>query len=809
MANMFMVVDATSTLDFDLLTKHRVPGAIPFLGKYRMIDFTLSNATFSNITNVAVFAYGNYRSLTDHIGSGNRYNLDRRKDGIFILPPKNYSPSSEFYISFQRMREHLEYFMRSNQEYVIITPATLIWCSDLNEILEDHIKSGKDITQVVSSSSERLYTFILSKDKLMNYINSYDEISYRNLVEVFDYSPLESKNTYVYQGFASYIKSLHDYYEVSMQLIEKGTLGTLFEKVGRIRTKDPLNPPTFYGVDNHTENSFVSSGAIISGTVENSIISRRVIVKEGAKVINSIIMNNAVIEENAYLENVILDKETLVKKSARITGKKEDPFVSEKKQVVFSSFAPKVVILSAEASPFVKRGGLADMVGSLSRELSLSGAEVKVFLPLYREIKEKFSALLHLDNELSLTVDNKEYRINVYSYLEEKASYYFIDLYMFFDRGKIYGYQDDPYRFAYYTKAVCEYLSKISYTPDIIHFHDWHSSLLPLFIKQYENLKDTETILTIHNLNYQGTSDKDIISLFNLDYYVNGNTLNLLEVGINSADRITTVSKTYSEELKYAYYSGNLQEAILRRSMDLYGIVNGLDDKINPADDLEIKAQYNIDNVFLKKPINKKYLCDICGFDYDPDLFIIGMVSRIEEIKGFDLVLDSLDELLKDDKVRFVLLGTGSDSYMERLKRVEEKYPGKVKTFLEYYGTKPTYIYSGADVFLMPSRMEPCGTSQMIAEKYGTIPIVRQTGGLNDTVESFDNITLAGNGFKFFNYDARELINAVKIALEVYKGNKEGWMNLVRNSMKKDNSFERCAKEYLSLYMVKGKRKDQ
>ena len=800
MASLFLVVDATSRLDFDLLTKHRVPGAIPFMGKYRLIDASLSNATYSEVTNVGVFPNGNYRSLSDHIGSGSRYDLDRRRDGIFILPPKVASPVDEEFMSFQRMNEHDEYFLRSEQTYVIITPATLVWSADLNLLLESHIQSGKDISQVVNNGNERLFTFILSKEKLMSYILNYDEVTYRNIVEVFDHSESETKNTIIFNGYAKYLRHLIDYYNISMKIIKNVSLRKVFQEIPRIRTKDPLNSATYYGEKASVMNSFISSGAFIDGKVENCIVSRRVKIMEGAVVKNSIIMNTVTIEEGAKVENAILDKETIVKAGSTVIGDESDPFVSEKRQIVFSASTPKVAILTAECSPYVKRGGLADMVGSLGVMLAKVGAKVKVFLPLYRIIKKQYLESLEKGDEIVMDIDGKTYHINTYHIFNSGVTYVFIDLYMFFDRDQVYGFEDDPYRFAYYTKSVLEYLKERNDSPDIFHLNDWHTALLPLFMKKYDIFNNSKTLLTIHNLNYQGITSKEILTHFNLNYYVSGNTINILEAGINTADKITTVSKTYAEELKYTFYSGDLQDTIIHRQADIYGIINGLDSKFNPSDDLEIKAQYDIDNVYSMKPINKKFLCDLCGFDYNENTFVIGTVSRINDQKGFDLIIDSLDEILKDPDVKFVLLGVGDHNLMEELKLYEKKYPQQVKCFLDYYGTKPEYIYAGADVFLMPSKIEPCGTSQMIALKYGTIPIVRQTGGLNDTIDSFDNTTSLGNGFKFYNYDVRDLIYTIRIALVTYLTNKEGWRSLIHNAMSSNNSFERCAKEYLNLY---------
>ena len=805
--SMFMIIDASSRLFFGPLSKHRIPAAIPFFGKYRLIDANLSNATSSDIKNVGIFPYSNYRSLSDHIGSGDRYDLDRRQDGIFILPPKSQSPADEEFCSFRRFNEQYEYFRRSNQEYVVITPGTLVWIVDFNTILEKHIESGADITQVVNKNGSRLFTFIMKKSKLMEYIDSYGEGTYRNIAEVYDYSQSITKGTYVHEGYAEYIRTYTGFYRASMRLLSDDIIDKLYMNEARFRTKDPINSSTYFGKNSLVSNSFISSGAIIDGTVKNSIISRRATIEKGATVINSVIMNTVKIESGAYVENAIIDKECIISSGVVIKGTKEEPFVSEKNQIIINQENPNVAILVAECSPYIKVGGLADMVGSLSIELTKLGPNVKVFLPLYRQIKKKYENTLQNDIELSLNIDSKTYHINTYSSVYENTTFVFIDLYMYFDRDKVYGYEDDPYRFGYYTYAVLEYLKAKREKIDVFHIHDWHTSLLPLFKKKYPEFNNSKTVLTIHNLNYQGETSKDLVDHFQFDYYVPGNTLNILEAGINSVDMITTVSKTYAEELKYAYFSGNLQGALIRRQSSMYGIVNGLDDKFDPQTDLVIKSRYSIDDVFEKKEINKRFLCDVCGFEYSEDMFLVGMVSRIDYIKGFDLVLDSMDELLKDDRVKIVLLGTGIEELMGRLRDFGERYQGKFKCFLDYYGTKAEYIYAGADAFLMPSRIEPCGTSQMIALKYGTVPIVRQTGGLNDTIRMFDPQTNNGNGFKFYNYDVRDLIYTFNLCKDVYFNNKEGWKRIIKNAMSSNNSFERCAKEYLNLYnLVKEER---
>lgn len=804
--NIFVVIDASAQLNFKTLTKHRVPGAIPILGKYRMIDVAISAATQANITNVGVFCDRNYRSLNDHIGDGARFNLGRRVDGIFILPPKSFNPVDESFISFQRMKDQDDYFRRSNQEYCLIMPSTIYWFPDLEKLVNEHIKSGKDITQVVNRDNERLYVFIIQKDKLMNYIDSYSSINYRNIAEVFDYSTQETKNTIVYRRYAKYITNIYEYYDISMSFIKIAYPRGL-ESLEKIRAKDQFDSPTFYGTKSNVSESILASGCFIDGTVYNSILSRRVRVEEGAVVKNSIIMNNCVIKKNAYIDSAIIDKESIIDEGAEVIGTKDEPFVSEKKQTVYSTKHPSVAMLSAECSPFVKRGGLADMVGSLSAEIAHQGSEVYFFIPLYKEIKEKYMSEFEKDKELTLTIFDKQYHINVYKKESEKLTYILIDLYMFFERENVYGYKDDPYRFSYFTYAALEYLRLKKIKIEVFHFHDWHMCLLPLFMKKYDEYKKSLSVLTIHNLSYQGITNKEVIDHFGLDYYIEGENMNFLEIGINSADIINTVSKTYAEELKYVYYSGNLRDSIIRRTPDLYGIVNGLSSQIGPSNDMNLKARYSVNDsdFFKKKEINKKFLADTCEFTYSKDMFIMGMVSRIDQIKGFHLLVDALYNILENENIYFVLLGVGDESIITRLKELQNRFPERVKLFLDFYGTDPSYIYSGSDVFLMPSLIEPCGTSQMIALKYGTVPIVRQTGGLNDTIQSFDKTSKTGNGFKFYNQDYRELINTINIAYTTYKEDKDDWKVLIKNGMKCDFSFKKCAKDYLNLYSIERK----
>ena len=803
MNDIFVVVDASSRGNFEKLTRHRVPGAIPFGGKYRLIDFTLSNCKNSGINNVAIFPYGNYRSLSDHIGSGDRWDLSRRHDGIFILPPKNLSLTIENEISFQRMYEHLEYFYRSNQEYAIITPANMVWNINYYDFLQEHLNRDADISEILSDVRKVLKTYIISKKLLIEYIENYDQIAFRNLSDVFDYAPAIKKHTIVINTFSYNITSSKELYEANMQILLPEIRNQLFPGNRPIYSKETMSAPSRYGDFAVVKNSIIASGAVIEGEVENSIIGRKVKVAYGAKIKDSIIMNQSIIESDALVEFCIFDKETRVLKGSVVTGEEDEIFVSEKKQIVTTHQKLAILQVSSECFPYIKTGGLADVVGSLAEEFSDLGKKSQVILPLYPQIKEKYNLLLELKVSNSINYDNKNYKVNLYTLVNTNTVYYFVESYDFFDREKIYGYEDDGDRFAFFNLAVIHFLDAIEEFPDILHLHDWHTGLLPLLLKSF-NIP-VKTLMTIHNIEYQGIHDRDILTKLNIEnplQYTRLNKINFLEIGLNYATKISTVSETYKEELRYEYYSKNLVEIINKRFRDFYGILNGLSEEVNPRDDLEIAMKYNLVNVFTAKKVNKLDMQKKLGVSLGQDYFVVGMVSRIVEQKGFEIIIPALHQFLENPQIEFVILGTGDEIYLKQLENLKNRFPDRVSLNLEYDATKPQYIYAGADAFLMPSRYEPCGIGQMIALRYGTIPIVRQTGGLNDTVDNFDTSSKRGNGFKFFNYDARDLLFQMNNAFNVYKNNPDDWRQLIINAMNSRFSLQDPAKRYLELYQI-------
>lgn len=802
MNNLFMVVDATIKGSFNKLTRHRMPGAMPFGAKYRLIDFTLSNCKNSGIRNVAIFPYGNYRSLSDHIGSGDRWDLSRRKDGIFILQPKNLNLKSEDSISFQRMYEHIEYFIRSSQEYVIVSPANIVWNIDYMDVMKSHIFRQADITEVLSQEGQRLKTFLLSKEMLLSFIKNYDDLQYRNLTEVYDYSPSINKNAYVFESACYFIDSPDELYKANMSLLSMDTRHQLFSPQHPIFSKETMSSPSRYGDEAFVKNSIIASGAVIEGAIFNSIIGRKAVVKKGATVKNSVIMNQCVIEEGSFVEYAILDKETKVLQNAKVVGSSDDLFISEKKQIVVGDEELKILQIAVECEPFVKTGGLADVVGSLAQNYSKIGVQSSVMMPLYPRIKDKYRLLLEMRAEAIIPYGDTKYKVTLYSYLNQNTNYYFIESFDFFDRDNIYGYDDDGDRFAFFSKACLNFIHIFDELPNVIHIHDWHTGLIPLLIKNDDLASSIKTLMTIHNIDYQGIHPSTILTkvgLNDINHY--HQSINFMELGLNFASKISTVSPTYHDELRYEYYSKNLVEIINRRDRDFYGILNGLSDEIDPMTDLSIKVPYGPKNVFLAKPLNKKFLQQTMNLSIGDEYFVMGMVTRIVEQKGFDILIPALEEFMSQPNVEFVLLGTGEESYIDALRAIEAKYPTRMKLNIGYDATNPYYIYAGADAFLMPSRFEPCGTSQMIALKYGTIPIVRQTGGLNDTVEQFDSVSKKGNGFKFYNYDSRDLIFQLHNALHLFvSGDQIVKQQLIKNAMASHYSLEVSAKAYVELY---------
>jgi starch synthase len=470
----------------------------------------------------------------------------------------------------------------------------------------------------------------------------------------------------------------------------------------------------------------------------------------------------------------------------------------------------KVLFAVAECVPFVKTGGLADVAGALPKELKKLGTEVRVLLPNYRLIPEQFKQSFQFKKSIDVKLGWQSQYCGIFSTELEGITYYFIDNEYYFNRDSLYGHDDDGERFSFFSKAVLECIPHLDFIPDVIHCHDWHTAMVNFLLnanyRQNPIYKEMKTVFTIHNLQFQGIFSYQVMSeLLGLDpQYFNAEQLeffgnvNFMKGGIVASDIVTTVSPTYKEEIQFPYYGERLDGLLRKHSNKLIGIVNGIDETAyNPSIDRDIAVPYDIDSL-KGKAENKQELQLNFGMPEKENTPIIAMVTRLTAQKGLDLVLHVLPDLIQED-VQFIVLGSGDYHYENFFNQMTQEYPDKVKVYVGFNEALAHQIYAGADLFLMPSQFEPCGLGQLIALQYGTIPIVRETGGLNDTVQSYDESTDKGNGFTFKNFNAHDMLNTIKRALTYYHQD-ETWLSLVQNAMSQDYSWMQSAKKYNEIY---------
>lgn len=467
----------------------------------------------------------------------------------------------------------------------------------------------------------------------------------------------------------------------------------------------------------------------------------------------------------------------------------------------------KILHVSAEVSPFVKIGGLADVVGTLPSEVKrLRGSEIRVMLPNYKVIPNKFRK--KMKDEVNFTMNfagEDDVYVGVKSLKKGNILYYFIDNEFYFgSRDRVYSYGDESKRFAYFQLAVLESLKYLDFIPNIVHVHDWHTAMIPLLLKRRYIEYNAKSVLSIHNLAYQGIFPLNDHHLFSINYtseFEFQGYLNFLKSGIVSADLLTTVSETYADEIMTDYYGYGLQNLLKQRAQDLYGIVNGIDYKeFNPKTDKLIDSNFDIDNYQAGKIENKKALYKQLNVDFDPKKPVVAIVTRLVSQKGIDLIQRIFGEMLAIYDFKFIALGSGDQIYESYLKELEYNHKDKVKAYIGYSNQLAHQIYASADIFLMPSKYEPCGLGQIIALKYGTIPLVRETGGLIDTITPYNEFNSTGNGFSFTNFNAHDMMHVLRYALHIYQHNKEAWNKIVLEAMKSDFSWEKSAKEYRKLY---------
>ena len=471
----------------------------------------------------------------------------------------------------------------------------------------------------------------------------------------------------------------------------------------------------------------------------------------------------------------------------------------------------KVLYVSSEVHPFIKTGGLADVAYALPKALCQQGVDARVILPKYSDIPQDFSGKMSFLSSFSVSVGWRSQYCGLYSLKYDGVTYYFVDNEYYFKRPGCYGYFDDGERFAYFCRAVLESIFRMEdFRPDIIHCNDWHTGLIPvMFRDSYDKspeLSQTKTVFTIHNLKYQGvfspTILEDLCGL-NMGYFTEDKLkyqegVSFMKGGIVFADKVTTVSQTYAQEIQMPYYGEGLDGLLREKSYKLCGITNGIDyDLCNPLTDPALSVPYSWRSIG-RKTSNKLDLQAELNLPANPDVPVIGFISRLVKQKGIDLITCVIEELLKLD-IQLVILGSGDSEYQDFFEYYASSYPGKVAAYIGFDNALASRIYAGADLFLMPSLFEPCGISQMVAMRYGAVPIVRETGGLKDTVVPFNEYTLEGNGFSFTNFNAHEMLGIIKYAVEQYH-HKESWERLVKNAMKTNNDWKAQAKKYIELY---------
>lgn len=469
----------------------------------------------------------------------------------------------------------------------------------------------------------------------------------------------------------------------------------------------------------------------------------------------------------------------------------------------------KVLFIATEAVPFAKTGGLADVIGSLPGELRKQGVDARVIMPGYSQIPPELREKM---------VSLKKVTVNLgwrYQYCEltklehEGVPYYFVNNDYYFQRDGLYGFSDEAERFAFFSRAVLQSIPCMDFVPQVLHCHDWHTGPVSIFLRTHysENpfYREMVTIFSVHNLFYQGLFPREVLGdildlggeYFTPDRLEFYGKVSYLKGGLVFSDHITTVSPTYAREIQTAYFGRGLEGLLKQRSESLSGIINGIDKRsFNPATDPHIFVKYR--NALGKKQANKLMLQEQLGLAQDEAVPLVAFINRLVEQKGLDLIIHVMDEIMELG-IQFVLLGTGEQGYESLLREAAERFPGKLSVNTFFDDTLARRIYAASDFFLIPSLYEPCGIGQLIALRYGSIPVVRETGGLNDTVFPYDEETGKGNGFTFANYNAHDMLYTLERALAVYH-DKKAWEILVKKALQENHGWEQPAREYKELY---------
>ncbi|MCR4909621.1 MAG: glycogen synthase GlgA [Lachnospiraceae bacterium] len=472
-----------------------------------------------------------------------------------------------------------------------------------------------------------------------------------------------------------------------------------------------------------------------------------------------------------------------------------------------------VLYVASEAVPFIKTGGLADVVGSLPACFDRRYFDVRVMIPKYMCMNQEYKDMMQYLTHFYMDYNGKSRYVGVLETKYEGIQFYFIDNEEYFSGDRPYGdILYDIEKFIFFSRAALSALPLIDFKPDIVHCHDWQTGLVPVYLKDSfrggDFFRGMKSIITIHNLKFQGTWDVKTIKRFSglSDYYFVPDKLeaykdaNLLKGGIVFADAITTVSHTYAQEIKTEFYGEGLDGLLQARDHDLRGIVNGIDYQLyDPATDRFIEKNYDAKTFRKEKIRNKRALQEQLGLAKDDGKFMIGIVSRLTGQKGIDLIAYIMDELCQEE-VEIVVLGTGEEQFENMFRHFDWKYGDKVSANIYYSEELSHRIYAACDAFLMPSLFEPCGLSQLMSLRYGTVPIVRETGGLKDTVEPYNEYEGKGTGFSFVNYNAHEMLGAIRYAMRVFRDRKREWNKIIDRGMAQDFSWHSSAREYTDMY---------
>src|SRR5690554_395049 len=469
----------------------------------------------------------------------------------------------------------------------------------------------------------------------------------------------------------------------------------------------------------------------------------------------------------------------------------------------------KILFCSSESFPFSKTGGLADMAYFLPKSVKALGHDIRIITPYYESIKKHHKDMTFIGSK-TIYMGHGETTVNYYELLYDGLIYIFVQNMHYFERDSLYGYHDDAERFTCFSYAILESLDMMEFYPDILHLNDWQTGMVPYLLDKHYRHQAFEyfkihTLFTIHNLQYQGNFDKEVSKFFNTDFdytYIHFDRVNFLKSGIERATKINTVSPTYQKEVMTPEYGFSLDGALENRNNDFSGILNGIDDDtvFNPKKDKLVIKNYGITDFKSGKLDNKAFLLEHFGMDSDTTQPLIAYVGRLADQKGIGLMSFCLEEIIQHSNAKLILMGSGDVGYEDYFRYLTHKYPTRVGNYIGFNEKIAHIIYAASDVFMMPSKFEPCGLGQMIAMKYGSLPVVRETGGLKDSVTPFNKYTNEGTGFSFARYDSYDLKEKLFEAIDLYNNHKTVWSNIVKQAMRKDFGLNQMALSYESLY---------